>query len=132
MTVAIYCMHMTHTQQLYCSAPGSHVVTSVAWAPNGEAFAVGAYDSLRLCDGTGWTHARERPACGSVMSIAWTADGTQVQCVIIHCVTILFWFQTAFAKGFCIFAVVIAEELKLARAIRGVSLAFDSGYHVDA
>eukprot|EP00953_Heterococcus_sp_UTEX-ZZ885_P001688 1436-Heterococcus_DN1.PRE.2 len=26
----------------------------------------------------GWTHARERPACGSVMSIAWTADGTQL------------------------------------------------------
>jgi intraflagellar transport protein 80 len=73
-------------------------VTSVAWAPNGEAFAVGAYDSLRLCDGTGWTHARERPACGSVMSIAWTADGTQVQRKLTQSELKLSWFQIAFTS----------------------------------
>ncbi|KAG5191643.1 intraflagellar transport protein 80 [Tribonema minus] len=63
---------------LFASAPLGHVVTAVAWAPGGEAFAVGAFNALRVCDRTGWTRARERPQCGSVMAIAWAADGTQL------------------------------------------------------
>jgi intraflagellar transport protein 80 len=27
----------------------------VSWAPNGEYFAVGAFDMIKLCDKTGWT-----------------------------------------------------------------------------
>lgn len=38
---------------------------------------MGAYNMLRLCDKTGWSCCRERPQCGSVVSIAWTPDGTQ-------------------------------------------------------
>ena len=37
-------------RQLYNSLPYDHVITSVKWAPNGEVFAVGAYEMLRLCD----------------------------------------------------------------------------------
>lgn len=66
-------------RQLYCSKILEHVITCVGWSPNGESFAVGSHNSLRLCDKTGWTHCRERlsSTTGSVMSIAWTSDGTQ-------------------------------------------------------
>lgn len=66
-------------RQLYCSKVFEHVITCVAWSPNGESFAVGSHNSLRLCDKTGWTHCRERlsNSTGSVISMAWTADSTQ-------------------------------------------------------
>lgn len=47
-------------RQLYSSRPMEHVITSVAWTPNGECFAVGSYNLMRLCDKTGWTHCRHR------------------------------------------------------------------------
>lgn len=64
-------------RQLYSSRPMEHVVTSIAWSPNGECFAVGSYNLVRLCDKTGWTHCRERIQSGSLLSLSWTADGTQ-------------------------------------------------------
>lgn len=65
-------------RQLYQSAPCEHVITSIAWCPNGGTFAVGSYNLLRLCDQTGWSYCRERPACGSLMDIAWASDSTQL------------------------------------------------------
>jgi intraflagellar transport protein 80 len=63
------------------SRPLDHVVTSVAWNPNGSLFAVGSYNLLRICDKVGWTHCRERKSnIGSMMQIAWTPDGTQFAC----------------------------------------------------
>jgi intraflagellar transport protein 80 len=53
------------------------VITSVGWSPNGECFAVGSHNIIRLCDRTGWTHCRERIQSGSILDIAWTSDGTQ-------------------------------------------------------
>ncbi|KAF7481061.1 intraflagellar transport protein 80-like [Marmota monax] len=38
---------------LYSSQPHEHPITSVAWAPDGELFAVGSFHTLRLCDKTG-------------------------------------------------------------------------------
>ncbi|TPX35764.1 hypothetical protein SmJEL517_g02004 [Synchytrium microbalum] len=67
-------------RQLYSSAPHDHAITSLAWSPNGEAFAVGSYDLIRVCDRAGWSYAMEQPNCGSVYSIAWTTDGTQFAC----------------------------------------------------
>lgn len=67
-------------RQLYSSRPMEHVITAISWSPNGDCFAVGSYSMLRLCDKTGWTHCRERMQCGSVLSIAWTSDGTQFAC----------------------------------------------------
>ena len=64
-------------RQLYSSRPMENVITSVAWSPNGECFAVGSHNMLRLCDKTGWTHCRERMQTGSILDIAWTSDGTQ-------------------------------------------------------
>lgn len=67
-------------RQLYSSRPMEHVVNSVGWCPNGEYFAVGSHNLIRLCDKTGWTHSRERLQVGSMMDIAWTSDGTQFAC----------------------------------------------------
>jgi intraflagellar transport protein 80 len=70
----------SYGRQLYTSRPMEQVITSVAWSPNGESFAVGSYNLIRLCDRVGWTHCRERLKSGSVFSIAWTSDGTQFAC----------------------------------------------------
>mmetsp|Transcript_19257 Transcript_19257/g.42924 ORF Transcript_19257/g.42924 Transcript_19257/m.42924 type:complete len:770 (+) Transcript_19257:82-2391(+) len=67
-------------RQLYSSRPMEHVITSLGWSPNGESFAVGSYNIVRLCDKTGWTHCRQRLQCGSVQNLAWTSDGTQFAC----------------------------------------------------
>ncbi|XP_043926400.1 intraflagellar transport protein 80 homolog isoform X2 [Protopterus annectens] len=63
---------------LYSSQPHDYPLTSVSWAANGELFAVGSFNTLRLCDKTGWSYALEKPNTGSILNIAWSADGTQV------------------------------------------------------
>ncbi|XP_048658820.1 intraflagellar transport protein 80 homolog [Marmota marmota marmota] len=63
---------------LYSSQPHEHPITSVAWAPDGELFAVGSFHTLRLCDKTGWSYALEKPNTGSIFNIAWSIDGTQI------------------------------------------------------
>jgi intraflagellar transport protein 80 len=67
-------------RQLYSSRPMEHVITSIGWSPNGEAFAVGSYNIIRLCDKAGWTHCRQRLQSGSIQNLAWTSDGTQFAC----------------------------------------------------
>ncbi|KAF6119973.1 hypothetical protein HJG60_010329 [Phyllostomus discolor] len=63
---------------LYSSQPHEHPITSVAWAPDGELFAIGSFHTLRLCDKTGWSYALEKPSTGSIFNIAWSIDGTQI------------------------------------------------------
>lgn len=63
-------------RQLYSSLPYDHVITSVKWSPNGEIFAVGAFEMLRLCDKTGWSHSFDKPVSGSLLALSWSADGT--------------------------------------------------------
>ena len=68
-------------RQLYNSGAGDYPVTAVSWSPDGNYFAAGSYNTLRLCDKIGWSHSLDKPATGSVFKIAWSADGTQVvQC----------------------------------------------------
>uniref|UniRef100_A0A8C4E433 Intraflagellar transport 80 homolog (Chlamydomonas) n=1 Tax=Dicentrarchus labrax TaxID=13489 RepID=A0A8C4E433_DICLA len=63
---------------LYSSSSNDYPVTSLSWAPDGEVFSVGSFNTLRLCDKTGWSYALEKPNTGSVFSLAWSADGTQL------------------------------------------------------
>lgn len=63
---------------LYHSAPYEYVITSVAWAPSGDIFAVGSYNLLRLCDKAGWSHSFAKPETGSIMKLDWSSDGTAV------------------------------------------------------
>ncbi|KAI9344345.1 WD40-repeat-containing domain protein [Obelidium mucronatum] len=67
-------------RQIYSSVPCDHPVTSLAWNPAGEMFAVGLFNTLRVCDKLGWSYAVEKPDCGSIFNIAWTPDGTQIAC----------------------------------------------------
>ncbi|XP_032237699.1 intraflagellar transport protein 80 homolog isoform X2 [Nematostella vectensis] len=63
---------------LYSSAPHEYPITSVSWAPDGELLGVGSFNTLRLCDRTGWSYALEKPNTGSIFNIAWSNDGTQL------------------------------------------------------
>uniref|UniRef100_A0A8C5DF42 Intraflagellar transport 80 homolog (Chlamydomonas) n=1 Tax=Gouania willdenowi TaxID=441366 RepID=A0A8C5DF42_GOUWI len=63
---------------LHSSSSHDYPVTSLSWAPDGEVFAVGSFNTLRLCDKTGWSYALEKPNTGSVFSLAWSADSTQL------------------------------------------------------
>ena len=75
----VYKVWDNYGRQMYVSKPSEHVITSISWNPNGESFAVGTYNLLRLCDKSGWTHSRQRiNNSGSLMSMAWTFDGTQL------------------------------------------------------
>jgi intraflagellar transport protein 80 len=53
---------------LFASAPMLHPITAVAWAPRGESFAVGSFETLRLCDRAGWSLARQSLASTNVGS----------------------------------------------------------------
>ncbi|XP_077053458.1 intraflagellar transport protein 80 homolog [Siphateles boraxobius] len=63
---------------LFSSSPHDYPITAVAWAPDGELFAMGSFHTLRLCDKTGWSYSLEKPSTGSLFSLAWSADGTQL------------------------------------------------------
>ena len=43
----------TYSRLLYSSATHDYPITSVAWTPDGELFAVGSFNTLRLCDKAG-------------------------------------------------------------------------------
>jgi len=67
-------------RMLFTSAPLDHVVTSIAWSPTGKHFAVGSFNTLKLCDRSGWSYCRVSPDVGSIFSISWCSDGTQLAC----------------------------------------------------
>ncbi|XP_046470778.1 intraflagellar transport protein 80 homolog isoform X2 [Neodiprion pinetum] len=64
--------------QLYCSSVTEHPIVSLSWCASGDYFAVGSFNTVRLCDKTGWSHALEKVNTGSIYSIAWSSDSTQV------------------------------------------------------
>lgn len=63
-------------RNLFISSLYNYVVNSVSWAPTGEYFAVGSYDTIRLCNKTGWTYSFNKVDSGGIMSMSWTSDGT--------------------------------------------------------
>ncbi|EFA04099.2 intraflagellar transport protein 80 homolog [Tribolium castaneum] len=65
-------------RQLFYSGPHDNHITSIAWAPNGDLFAVGSYNTVRLCDYSGWSRSLEKPTTGCVYKMAWSGDGTQL------------------------------------------------------
>lgn len=80
------CCVRVHTPQvwdsfgrlLYQSSPFDYAVTSVAWCPSGDLFAVGTFNNLLLCDRMGWAYSKVHLSTGSIYAISWTADGTQL------------------------------------------------------
>ncbi len=45
---------------LYQSSLFDYPVTSVAWSPSGEQFAVGSFNTMQLCDRMGWAYSKVR------------------------------------------------------------------------
>lgn len=68
----------SYGRQLYSSKADEFAITSVAWAPSGDYFAVGSYNSISLCDRTGWVYSRSNTETGSLFNLSWSADGTMV------------------------------------------------------
>ncbi|XP_052215553.1 intraflagellar transport protein 80 homolog isoform X1 [Dreissena polymorpha] len=68
----------TYSRLMYSSSAHDYPITSVAWTPDGELFAIGSFNTLRLCDKAGWSYALEKPNTGSVFKLSWSSDGTQV------------------------------------------------------
>lgn len=65
-------------RSLFVSSAYDYVITSVAWAPNGEFFAVGSFETIILCNKNGWTYNFSKVEAGSIMRMAWATDGTTV------------------------------------------------------
>lgn len=63
---------------LYSSQANDYPITALSWSPNGEIFCVGSFNSLRLCDRTGWSHSLDKPETQSIFCLEWSSDGTQV------------------------------------------------------
>jgi intraflagellar transport protein 80 len=63
---------------LYSSSVHEHPISSIAWSPRGDVFAVGGYNMLRLCDAAGWSHSLDNTTTGSIYNLAWTSNGTAV------------------------------------------------------
>jgi intraflagellar transport protein 80 len=68
----------SYGRPLYQSSAFEHSITSLAWTPGGDRFAVGSYNCLALCDKMGWMHSKAHTASGSLFSLAWASDGMQV------------------------------------------------------
>ncbi|KAG7208843.1 hypothetical protein KM043_015029 [Ampulex compressa] len=64
--------------QIYHSSVGDHPITSISWCYSGDYFAVGSFNTIKLCDKTGWSHSLEKINTGSIYSIGWSSDSTQV------------------------------------------------------
>lgn len=65
-------------RNLFISISHDFPITSVAWSPDGQCFAVGSYNTLLLCDKAGWSHSLERLSTGSLQSLCWFEDSTQL------------------------------------------------------
>ena len=111
----------SYGRQLYSSGLHDYPVTALAWSNDGENFAVGSFNTLRLCDKIGWSHSLDKPNTGSVYKIAWSGDGTQVimqhnqaGTFFIESDDIIFLHQVAGAcgNGQVIFAHVIEKRIE--------------------
>ncbi|XP_050670517.1 intraflagellar transport protein 80 homolog isoform X3 [Leptidea sinapis] len=68
----------TFGQQISVSVKHDQPITSINWCPAGDMFAIGSYNLIRLCNDNGWSHCLDRPSTGSIYSIVFSSDGTQL------------------------------------------------------
>lgn len=65
-------------RQMFSSVLHDNHIVSLAWSPAGDLFAVGSFNTLRLCDYSGWSRCLEKPNTGCIYNMSWSADGTQL------------------------------------------------------
>lgn len=88
----------TFGRMLYSSTPHDHPITAIQWSPDGQLFAVGGFNMIRLCDRAGYSHSLHRlPGTGSVFGLSWTGDGKEIA---MGC-----------ADGSVLFGVVLGQRL---------------------
>lgn len=63
---------------LYSSELHEFPITALTWSPDGSLFAVGSFNTLKLCDKTGWTYSLDKPPIQSIYSLSWSNDSTQI------------------------------------------------------
>lgn len=66
---------------IYSSSEEEYAITSIAFCPNGQSLAVGGFNMLKLCNYNGWSHSTTNfnaPTVGSLYSISWSYDSTQI------------------------------------------------------
>uniref|UniRef100_A0A0N5A873 Intraflagellar transport protein 80 homolog n=1 Tax=Syphacia muris TaxID=451379 RepID=A0A0N5A873_9BILA len=68
----------SYGRQLYSSSSHGYPVTSLSWNKDGDLFAVGSYNLLRLCDKAGWSHSLDKLSTQSILNISWSPDSTQL------------------------------------------------------
>ena len=73
-----YCLWDAFGKPLYSSRAFDNVITAVAFSPNGEYIAVGSYNTILLTDKRGWIYYNGKVDSGSLYSLAWSLDGTQL------------------------------------------------------
>jgi intraflagellar transport protein 80 len=83
---------------LFTSAIHEFPITSLAWSPDGALFAIGSYNTLKLCDRCGWSYSLDKPQIQSIFCLCWSSDSTQI--------------AGACANGNVIFAHVINRRLE--------------------
>ncbi|XP_041968776.1 intraflagellar transport protein 80 homolog isoform X2 [Aricia agestis] len=86
----------SYGQQISVSVKHDQPITSVSWSPACDMFVIGSFNLIRLCNANGWSHSMDRPSTGSIYSLGWSSDGTQV--------------AAACANGNVLFAHVIDRE----------------------
>ena len=63
---------------LYVSSRCTGAITSLAWNPRGQAFAVGTFNMIILCNQHGRKCSREKLSQGTISVMEWDTDGTQL------------------------------------------------------
>lgn len=63
---------------LFSSAQHDYPITSLAWSPDGSLFAIGSFNTLKLCDQAGWSYSLDKPQIQSIFALAWSSDSTQI------------------------------------------------------
>ncbi|XP_055918653.1 intraflagellar transport protein 80 homolog [Eupeodes corollae] len=68
---------------IFTSSLEEYAITSIDYNPEKDVFVVGSFNSLKLCNESGWSHGSTRfnsPSIGSIYGASWSPDGTQIAC----------------------------------------------------
>jgi len=74
-----YRLFNSYGVSLFVSDAYSHAITSVAWRPNGDVFAISYFKNLHLCEMKGWNYTKHYLDIeSSVTDMKWSIDGAQL------------------------------------------------------
>lgn len=85
---------------IYAGSTEEYAITSVAFCPDSQLLAIGSFNSLKLCNFSGWIYSTTKftnQTVGSLFTISWSNDGTQI--------------VSGTATGALVFGYVIEQEM---------------------